>query len=297
MVLKFRIPFKLEGQKENHKSNNTTHNYKKLSNAVGLRILVQISSSSSQQTSQESNYVIVKSSLRLSNQTPPPPPPKNLTLDSCFLKTCHLCNKGLSLDKEVYMYRGDQGFCSIECRDRQIYLDDIKELEASTKKIVSSYRMSLMASTDRTSASDTQIDPLNCTTLAFTVPATNVPLMAAPTTWNSSCLVVSLHHKLSSSVSLIPNINNGNDMTNCFCLDFNPPCQKLKGQCFHVQKGSLSISDYVDKVPSITDVIGVVGSAIRASYQALGRCTTADFHNRKQGRGTGKGFSSNSRLI
>ncbi|XP_030486749.2 FCS-Like Zinc finger 17 [Cannabis sativa] len=139
MVLKFRIPFKL-GQKENHKSNNTTHNYKKLSNAVGLRILVQISSSSSQQTSQESNYVIVKSSLRLSNQTPPPPPPKNLILDSCFLKTCHLCNKGLSLDKEVYMYRGDQGFCSIECRDRQIYLDDIKELEASTKKIVSSYR-------------------------------------------------------------------------------------------------------------------------------------------------------------
>ncbi|PON78290.1 Zf-FLZ domain containing protein [Trema orientale] len=101
------------------------------SNPVGLRILVEIS------TQGESNYV-VKSASRISTQ----PTRSSAQLDNCFLKTCNLCNKGLSLDKEVYMYRGDQGFCSIECRDRQIYLDEIKDLEASTKKMIASYRNS-----------------------------------------------------------------------------------------------------------------------------------------------------------
>lgn len=35
--------------------------------------------------------------------------------------------------------RGDQGFCSIECRDRQIVLDEMRELEISTKQMVASY--------------------------------------------------------------------------------------------------------------------------------------------------------------
>ncbi|WCJ39309.1 hypothetical protein M5689_020306 [Euphorbia peplus] len=56
-------------------------------------------------------------------------------MESCFLKSCFLCNKNLSKEKDIYMYRGDQGYCSVECRDRQIYLDEMKELEASTNKI------------------------------------------------------------------------------------------------------------------------------------------------------------------
>lgn len=63
--------------------------HKQSSVAVGLKILIQISQGN------KSN-IIVKSSLRLSQPTPE---------FSCFLKTCHLCNKGLSLEKEVYMYR------------------------------------------------------------------------------------------------------------------------------------------------------------------------------------------------
>ncbi|CAN4089191.1 unnamed protein product [Withania somnifera] len=58
----------------------------------------------------------------------------------CFLKHCFLCNKTLRLDKEVYMYKGDLGFCSLECRNRQIYLDEIKELESCTKKMLQSFR-------------------------------------------------------------------------------------------------------------------------------------------------------------
>ncbi|MED6187536.1 hypothetical protein PIB30_077360 [Stylosanthes scabra] len=86
--------------------------------------------------------VLVKSSLLVrnkehnhQNQTCPQPQEE----DYCFLKTCNLCNKQLRPDKDIYMYRGDQGFCSIECRNRQIVLDDMRELENSTKQMVASY--------------------------------------------------------------------------------------------------------------------------------------------------------------
>ncbi|KAL7615674.1 FCS-Like Zinc finger 17 [Lactuca sativa] len=61
---------------------------------------------------------------------------------SCFIKSCFLCHKHISFNKDVYMYRGDQSFCSEECRSRQIYIDDIKQLEISTKKMVQRYRQS-----------------------------------------------------------------------------------------------------------------------------------------------------------
>ncbi|KAF5931678.1 hypothetical protein HYC85_027849 [Camellia sinensis] len=100
---------------------------------VGLRILIQISQSKS-----KSNFV-VKPKFNLKK-------PTFLTTNrvdpTCFLKSCHLCNKKLSLDKDVYMYKGDQGFCSVECRERQIYMDEMKEIEESTKKMVASFRES-----------------------------------------------------------------------------------------------------------------------------------------------------------
>ncbi|XP_066352804.1 uncharacterized protein [Miscanthus floridulus] len=50
---------------------------------------------------------------------------------SCsFLKACYLCKRELSPDKDVYMYRGDQGFCSEECRWQQILVDEAREREA-----------------------------------------------------------------------------------------------------------------------------------------------------------------------
>ncbi|XP_059458650.1 FCS-Like Zinc finger 17-like [Corylus avellana] len=122
MLPRFKSPFRLEDSYGGHACSE------KKSLAVGLRILVQISHG-------ESN-ILVKSALRSckpSSQTKP--------LEySCFLKTCQLCNKKLCPDKDVYMYRGDQGFCSIECRSRQIALDEMRELETSTKKMVASYR-------------------------------------------------------------------------------------------------------------------------------------------------------------
>ncbi|XXG79216.1 hypothetical protein AAC387_Pa09g0334 [Persea americana] len=41
-----------------------------------------------------------------------------------FLDACFLCKKRLSPGKEIYMYRGDRAFCSVECRCRQIFMDE-----------------------------------------------------------------------------------------------------------------------------------------------------------------------------
>ena len=60
---------------------------------VGLRILTQFSHG-------ESNLVL-KSACRL--KVPTPPPPSGASPESCFLKSCYLCNKELTPDKDIYM--------------------------------------------------------------------------------------------------------------------------------------------------------------------------------------------------
>ncbi|KAJ4717689.1 Protein of unknown function (DUF581) [Melia azedarach] len=129
MFLKFRSAFKMqEDVKECGKIRSPYA-------VIGLKIVVQISEG-------KSNIVLKPSTRTASRRSLPCYSSKQPTDHqySCYLKSCHLCNKKLSLDKEVYMYRGDQGFCSIECRDRQIVVDEMRELENSTKQIVASYR-------------------------------------------------------------------------------------------------------------------------------------------------------------
>lgn len=116
--------------------------------AVGLGILAEINCSAFNNRSPTSSnaYNVVMNSVLKS--TPKPlisfssdsTTMNSKSTDYCFLKSCGLCNKKLSLDKEVYMYMGDQGFCSIECRNRQIYVDEMKEIEISTKKTLASIR-------------------------------------------------------------------------------------------------------------------------------------------------------------
>ncbi|XP_022720806.1 uncharacterized protein LOC111278445 [Durio zibethinus] len=139
MLLKLRSPIKPEEGSEEGKNKPTYASSSKCSSSVvvGLRILTQIS--------QGKSNIIVKPALKISlpatrkhrhgssGRSPP-------VDHSCFLKSCHLCHKNLSLDKEVYMYRGDQGFCSVECRDRQIVLDEMREFELSTKQMLASSR-------------------------------------------------------------------------------------------------------------------------------------------------------------
>ncbi|KAG6485502.1 FCS-Like Zinc finger 3-like [Zingiber officinale] len=57
-----------------------------------------------------------------------------------FLDSCFLCRKSLAGNRDIFMYRGDMPFCSEECRQEQIEMDEAKEKnrklsqKASSKK-------------------------------------------------------------------------------------------------------------------------------------------------------------------
>ncbi|KAJ8472195.1 hypothetical protein OPV22_026538 [Ensete ventricosum] len=87
----------------------------------GLRILLI------QRSARRSDYVVIKSLLKPC--TPMASPPR-----FGFLRACCFCKRELSLHKDVYMYKGEQGFCSEDCRRRQILQDERSELEASTRE-------------------------------------------------------------------------------------------------------------------------------------------------------------------
>lgn len=44
-----------------------------------------------------------------------------------FLQACFLCKHRLGYGRDIYMYRDDRAFCSVECRHQQIVLDERKE--------------------------------------------------------------------------------------------------------------------------------------------------------------------------
>ncbi|XP_072982358.1 FCS-Like Zinc finger 5-like [Typha latifolia] len=44
-----------------------------------------------------------------------------------FLKACGLCKRRLGPGRDTFMYRGDIAFCSLECRQQQISIDERKE--------------------------------------------------------------------------------------------------------------------------------------------------------------------------
>ncbi|PHT32662.1 hypothetical protein CQW23_28999 [Capsicum baccatum] len=44
-----------------------------------------------------------------------------------FLEACFRCNKPLGFNRDIFMYRGDTPFCSEECRQEQIDMDEAKE--------------------------------------------------------------------------------------------------------------------------------------------------------------------------
>ncbi|XP_039121433.1 FCS-Like Zinc finger 2-like [Dioscorea cayenensis subsp. rotundata] len=44
-----------------------------------------------------------------------------------FLDSCFLCKKPLGSNRDIFMYRGDTPFCSEECRQEQIDMDENNE--------------------------------------------------------------------------------------------------------------------------------------------------------------------------
>ncbi|KAG6437833.1 hypothetical protein SASPL_102763 [Salvia splendens] len=67
-----------------------------------------------------------------------------------FLDSCTLCQKHLSQNSDIYMYRGNAPFCSQECRQEQIEMDEAKEKrwKISSSKRSSSVRQSKDSTTE-----------------------------------------------------------------------------------------------------------------------------------------------------
>lgn len=48
-----------------------------------------------------------------------------------FLDACYLCKRSLGPGLDIYMYRGDRAFCSVDCRLKQMAMDEQREKNAS----------------------------------------------------------------------------------------------------------------------------------------------------------------------
>ncbi|KAH7656255.1 Zf-FLZ domain-containing protein [Dioscorea alata] len=51
---------------------------------------------------------------------------------SSFLKACQLCRRRLVAGRDIFMYRGDMAFCSTECRQLQMDMDEELKNQPST---------------------------------------------------------------------------------------------------------------------------------------------------------------------
>ncbi|XP_074585716.1 FCS-Like Zinc finger 3-like [Curcuma longa] len=52
---------------------------------------------------------------------------------SHFLDACFRCRRPIAGNRDIFMYRGDLPFCSVECRQEQIEMDEGKEIRKNWK--------------------------------------------------------------------------------------------------------------------------------------------------------------------
>ncbi|KAB5537369.1 hypothetical protein DKX38_014902 [Salix brachista] len=102
---------------------------------VGLSIVLETRESGG--VSSKTPQVISKLTMMMINNKPTSPPGFSSSRNHssrcslpapAFLDQCFLCGQKLLFGKDIYMYKGDRGFCSMECRCRQIFMDEEETL-------------------------------------------------------------------------------------------------------------------------------------------------------------------------
>ncbi|XP_073276292.1 FCS-Like Zinc finger 8-like isoform X1 [Primulina huaijiensis] len=53
-----------------------------------------------------------------------------------FLSFCYNCKRNLGQGKDIYMYRGEKAFCSSDCRDKEMMLEEEEGLESMERDYV-----------------------------------------------------------------------------------------------------------------------------------------------------------------
>ncbi|KAH7513387.1 FCS-Like Zinc finger 15 [Ziziphus jujuba] len=131
---------------------------------VGLSVVLESQKSS---VSKKIPQVINKTTMMISNSKPSssssstmPPlsyPQRNFSqtssLTPTFLDQCFLCNQKLLPGKDIYMYRGDRAFCSVECRCRQIFMDEEESIRKDNCSLAAIKPSSSSSSSSSSSAS------------------------------------------------------------------------------------------------------------------------------------------------
>ncbi|XWS39014.1 hypothetical protein CRYUN_Cryun18bG0013700 [Craigia yunnanensis] len=109
---------------ENQKSGNCNIISKKIPQVISKTTMLINSnikgSSSSNNSKVSSSSSCLLLSPRINSQLNYPVP--------AFLEQCFLCKQKLLPGKDIYMYKGDRAFCSVECRCRQIVMDEEETL-------------------------------------------------------------------------------------------------------------------------------------------------------------------------
>jgi len=72
------------------------------------------------------NSVFVEATTPGSVPSPPPLGPMETRKTDHFLSHCYTCNKNLDHKQDIYIYRGEKGFCSSECRSQEMLLDHLE---------------------------------------------------------------------------------------------------------------------------------------------------------------------------
>ncbi|XP_058761502.1 FCS-Like Zinc finger 5-like [Vicia villosa] len=69
-----------------------------------------------------------------------------------FLRSCFLCKRRLVPGRDIYMYKGDSAFCSLECRQQQMNQDEKKDKcgVASKKQVVVAAGSKVTAKSEKT---------------------------------------------------------------------------------------------------------------------------------------------------
>ncbi|KAF0903671.1 hypothetical protein E2562_029048 [Oryza meyeriana var. granulata] len=53
-----------------------------------------------------------------------------------FLESCFLCKRSIAGDRDIFMYRGDAAFCSDDCRQEQMDMDETLEAVARRHRLL-----------------------------------------------------------------------------------------------------------------------------------------------------------------
>ncbi|XP_028751694.1 FCS-Like Zinc finger 15-like [Neltuma alba] len=99
---------------------------------VGLSVVLE-AQKVSVLSDKKKTQVINKATIMLVNNKPSSstvsPPSYSHHQALPFLDQCFLCRKRLLPGKDIYMYKGDRGFCSVECRCKQIFMDEEESIQ------------------------------------------------------------------------------------------------------------------------------------------------------------------------